>query len=168
MSTPNKPVLGKPTKQDINIRKQTIKRGAELWPVGTDTAKSTIYGRLKREGSGPGSYHWPLGLNDDYWSQLTAEKQVTRMLNGFPKRIWVKKDSDRNEALDCEVYAYAALQYLYTRHNRASFWEQMAKKIGKYLPVTVETPSETGENSVLSPHTIDAGGRISLSGWKRG
>lgn len=168
MSTPNKPILGKPTKQDINIRKQTIKRGAELWPVGTDTAKSTIYGRLKREGSGPGAYHWPLGLSDEYYAQLTAEKQVTRMLNGFPKRIWVKKDSDRNEALDCEVYAYSALQYLYTRHNRASFWEQMAKKIGTIVPVVVETASETGENSVKSPQPFEIGGKISLSGWKRG
>jgi phage terminase large subunit GpA-like protein len=131
MSQPGKPIIGKPSKQDINFKGQTIKKGVELWGVGTDTAKATIYGRLKNtDEQGAGVYHWPLGLPAEYFEQLTAEKQVTRYANGHPKRLWVKKDGARNEALDCEVYALAALQYFYTRTNRATLWKTLRGKLG--------------------------------------
>jgi phage terminase large subunit GpA-like protein len=162
MSTPGKVALGKPTKQDINRRQQTIKGGAQLWPVGSDTIKSLIHGRLRNTEPGPGTYHWPIGLAADYWSQLTAEKQVVRMVNGFPKRVWVKRDGDRNEALDCEAYAYAALQYVYTRHNRATLWAQMASRLGTGAPDEAESAGES-PSAVIPP----GGGRISLDGWGR-
>ena len=174
-SLPGKPALGKPTRQDINIRQQTIKKGAQLWPVGSDTIKALIYGRLKSvESKGPGVYHWPQGLPEEYWKQLTSEKQVTRLVNGFPKRLWIKKDRDRNEALDCEVYAYAALQYVYTRHNRNTMWDQMKLKIERAaellklqppapaLPESADEAQEP-EQIVARPTT-----RPSLQGWRRG
>lgn len=171
-STPGKVPLGKPTKQDVNIRGQTVKKGVALWPVGTDTIKNVIHQRIRNitEG-GSGAYHWPLGLVGDYWKQLTAERQVTRMVNGFAKRIWTKKDGDRNEALDCEVYAFAALQYVYTRHNRATFWEQMRRRL--------KMPTETAEASKTeAPATPEEppppddpvpprGPRRALANWKR-
>jgi len=165
-SIQGKPALGKPTKQDINIRKQTIKNGAELWPVGSDTIKALIYGRLKNPDPSLGMYHWPVGLGEQYWKQLTSEKQVIKLLNGFPKKVWVKKDGDANEALDCEVYAYAALQYVYTRHNRATFWQQMSARLKKLFPVqgsvgVYEVESHT--DVVVAPVN-----QHSLSGWKRG
>lgn len=163
-STPGKVLLGKPTKQDVNIRKQTVKNGVDLWPVGSDTGKALIHGRLRMEATtGPGAIHWPMGLDPDYWKQLTSERQVTKLVNGFPKRVWVKKDNDRNEDLDCEVYAAAALEYVKTRHNRASFWDQMAARLEK----TVEIRENQPENA--ETHVVDAAsaGKISLSGWKR-
>lgn len=42
---------------------------------------------------------------------LTAEKKVTKYFKGRPKREWVKIRT-RNEALDCRVYATAALGIL--------------------------------------------------------
>ncbi len=55
----NKPVLGKPTVQDLNWKGKHIPKGVKLWPVGTDTAKSTLYGRLKNNTTpGPCCYHW--------------------------------------------------------------------------------------------------------------
>jgi len=162
MSQPGKVVLGKPTKQDINVRKQTIKRGVDLWPYGSDTAKSTIYQRLKNTDPGPGTYHWPDGTDEEYFEQLTAEKQVTKMVNGFPKRVWVKKDSARNEVLDCEGMALAALQYVYTRHNRTTFWQQMLARLQKAAPAAVESENQQ------PPPVANSSGRLSLSGWKRG
>lgn len=170
-SIPGKPALGKPTRQDINIRNQTIKKGAMLWPVGSDTIKALVYGRLKNPDPGPGSYHWPIGLPEDYWKQLTAEKQVTRLLNGFPKRVWIKKDGDRNEALDCEVYAYAALQYIYTRHNRVTFWQQMSARLNRPKGdqnVVAVVPSKTDEAETDSNSQGPVGpGLISLGNWGR-
>lgn len=131
-STPGKAAIGKPSRQDVNFKGQTIKGGVELWMIGTDTIKATIYGRLKKGAEeGDGAIHFPIGLSDEYFKQLTAEKQITRYVNGFPKRTWVKKDGARNEALDCEVYSYAALQYFYTRVNRNSIWLQARALLDK-------------------------------------
>lgn len=162
-----RPPIGTPTKQDINIRGQKIKRGASLYPIGVDSIKSTIYGRLKRtEREGPGVFHFPLGMPDEYYKQLTAEKQAVKLVHGFPKRYWVKKDGDRNEALDTKVYSYAALHYCYSRHNRATFWQQMAAKLGKTAELVAKSAPEQPQ---VPPETVAApAGRVSLSGWRRG
>ncbi len=137
-SQKNKPVIGRPTKVDLNIRHQTLKSGAEVWPVGTDTAKATIYARLKLNEPGAGFVHFPHGLPPDYFDQLTAEKLVTRYVKGFPVREWQKKSGARNEALDTFVYGYAALNALYMRFNRRTIWEQLS---AKWTPKQVKKPA---------------------------
>jgi phage terminase large subunit GpA-like protein len=107
-SQPGKPILGRPTPQDVTWRGVKIPNGVQLWPVGTDTAKSTIYSRLKIQRPGPGCYHFPIGTPEDYFIQLTSEKLITRFVKGFPKQEWTLTAGQRNEALDCEVYCYAA------------------------------------------------------------
>jgi phage terminase large subunit GpA-like protein len=134
-SLSGKPALGKSSKQDVNYKGQVFKNGVELWNIGTDTIKSTIYSRLKRPmGQGQATFHFPAGLPADYFNQLTAEKQITRYRNGFAMRIWTKKDGVRNEALDCEVYAYAGLQHLYTRYDRNTIWLQAQQIIDRLTP----------------------------------
>lgn len=166
MSTPGKALLGKPTKQDVNIRQQTIKRGVDLWPLGSDTGKATIHARLKLDASsGAGVMHWPSGLDSEYWVQLTSERQVVKFVNGMPKRVWVKKDSDHNEDLDCEVLTIAALEYVKTRHNRATLWSQMASRLARTVINAVKSEDET-ENKPQEPSA--SLGRVSLSGWGRG
>jgi hypothetical protein len=44
-------------------------------------------------------------------------------------REWVKKPSARNEALDCLVYAYAAVHRLYQRYDRRTIWDQLEKRL---------------------------------------
>jgi len=161
----SRPPIGAPTKQDINIRGQKIKSGAHLYPIGVDSIKSTIYGRLKRpEETGAGVFHFPLGLPEEYFDQLTSEKQATKFVNGMPKRFWTKKDSDRNEALDTLVYAYAALHYCYSRHNRSSFWQQMLSRLEKKAEIVQNTALE----APAAPEIPVAPGKISLNGWRRG
>ena len=106
-SQPGKPVIGRPTKQDVTWKGEKIENGVELWPIGADVAKSTLYSRLRQSEPGAKTYHWPIGLPDEYYLQLTAEKQITRYINGFPKLEWIKV-RERNDVLDCEVYAYSA------------------------------------------------------------
>jgi len=105
-SKPNQPILGKPTLQDVDFGGVKIKNGIQLWPVGTDTAKATIYARLKISDPGPGYMHFPIGIQEEFYRQLTGEKRITKYVKGFPKHEWVK--IRRNEALDITVYAYAA------------------------------------------------------------
>ena len=108
-SVANKPVIGMPTKQDVTWQGRKITGGVELWPIGTDTAKSTLYARLHVADPGPGYIHHYIGIDDEYFMQLTAEKIVTRFIKGYPVREWHNvRGNKRNEALDCWVYAYAA------------------------------------------------------------
>jgi phage terminase large subunit GpA-like protein len=81
-----------------------------LFIVGVDACKEAIYARLRLEESGPGCCHFPMERDVEYFKQLTAEAVVTRYHKGRPTREWKKRDSDRNEALDCRVYALASLQ----------------------------------------------------------
>lgn len=102
-------------------------RGAPLWPrrpsrprpgrpplyvIGTDAAKEIIVARLALEEPGPGYCHFPTGRDLDYYSMLTAERPVRRFVKGVAIREWVKATHARNEALDCRVYALAALHGL--------------------------------------------------------
>lgn len=107
-SQTGKTVLGRPTKQDVDHRGKVVRGGVEVFPLGVDTAKSKIYARLKITEPGPGAIHWPLGLPDEYYTQLTAERLVSRYFKGYVKTSWEKDAGARNEALDLEVYAYAA------------------------------------------------------------
>ena len=95
-----KPIAGKPTKNNIGK--------INLFPVGTDTAKELIYSRLKIQSPGEGYCHFPTNRSPEYYMMLTAEKKVTKYFKGRPRREWVKLRT-RNEALDCRVYATAAL-----------------------------------------------------------
>ena len=129
-----KPAISKPTRVDLNWRGKTLKSSAEVWPVGVDTIKAVIYGRLKHNEPGPGYVHFHAELAAEFFEQLTAEKQITKYVKGFPVREWVKKSGARNEALDTAVYAYAALQSLYLRFNRRTIWDQFERAL-KLKPV---------------------------------
>jgi phage terminase large subunit GpA-like protein len=106
-----RPIIGRPTLQDVSHRGKIIKSGVKLWPVGADTAKGWIYGHLKIDAPGPGFVHFPGGLPDEFFTQLTAERLVTRYIRGRPKSEWMIDRGRRNEALDCAVYALAAAHY---------------------------------------------------------
>ena len=102
----NKAILGKPSKKDVSYIGKTLKKGVLLWPIGTDTAKKTIYTRLHNNKSDQ-KFHFPVGLDNEFYIQLTAEKAITRYVKGFPVEEWIKVNR-RNEVLDCYVYSYAA------------------------------------------------------------
>jgi phage terminase large subunit GpA-like protein len=122
-------VLGKPTEQDVNWRGAKVKRGVKLWPVGTDTAKAEIYGRLRLTEPGPGYVHLSKHLSPEVFEQLTAERLVTRYVKGHPKLEWVKPAGKRNEALDCAVYALAAAHYLHIDRWREGDWAKWQARV---------------------------------------
>lgn len=91
--------------------RQRRKKGVIVHIVGTDQAKALIYSRLKMVDPGPGYMHFPRdpAFDDEYFAQLTAEKLVQKVRGTRPYSVWVQTRS-RNEALDCKVYALAALR----------------------------------------------------------
>lgn len=104
------PING-PTRVDINLHGKKLRRGVNLWKVGVSLLKSEIYNNLKKqredETKFPRGYmHFP-EYNNEYFKQLTAEQLMMKVVKGYPRREWVKT-RERNEALDCRVYARAA------------------------------------------------------------
>lgn len=95
-------------KQKLRKRR---KKGAPVHIVGVDQAKALIYSRLKMHEPGPGYVHFPrdAAFDDEYFAQLTAEKQVQKVRGTRPVLVW-HQTRPRNEALDCKVYALAALR----------------------------------------------------------
>ena len=85
--------------------------------IGVDAAKELIVARFDLE-DGPGRCHWPIGRDLDYFQMLGAERIVRMYRRGVAMRVWKKDPALRNEALDCRVYAYAALCGLVARGFR--------------------------------------------------
>jgi phage terminase large subunit GpA-like protein len=107
----------------------------KLWSVGTDTAKDRIFARMKIAAAGPGFMHLPEWADEEYMSQLTGEKAVRRYKRGRGAVREYVKTRPRNEALDLEVYALAALYSLGSQtvrdlKARAAAWAE-----GKSDPV---------------------------------
>lgn len=105
-----KPILGRPTAQDVNYDGKIVKEGVQMWPIGTVSAKEQIYGRLDIAEPGPGYMHFPKSLPDSYYDGLTAEKMHRKRVKGADVIEWVKV-VERNEPLDLEVYCLAAAIY---------------------------------------------------------
>lgn len=106
-------------------RKQSGKnaRKVDLFLVGTDEAKLIVMRRLAatvgaKQKGGAGYCHTPNDRDADWYKQLTSEKLVTRYIKGQPVREWHKPDRARNEALDCRVYALAALKIMQPSFKR--------------------------------------------------
>lgn len=90
------------------------KGNAPVFIVGVDALKDRLAARLSITEDGPGKLHFSDQLGEAWFEQLTAERVRTRYVNGRPVRSWTpRSDAARNEALDCNVYASAALHGLY-------------------------------------------------------
>ena len=112
------PVSG-PTHVDASDGGKRLRRGVRRYGVAVSTFKAETYRflRLERptdeeraEGKvyPPGTVHLPHWVEDEWLKQLVAEQLVTvRTRRGFARLEW-QKMRERNEALDCRVYARAA------------------------------------------------------------
>ncbi|WP_321914809.1 phage terminase large subunit family protein [Paraburkholderia sp. J11-2] len=99
----HKPVIGRPTLQDVTRKGATLKNGVQLWPVGTDTAKARIYAALLGdEEAEPADrrMRFSVALDDEFYKQLLAEAY------NAAKDRW-ENVRPRNEVLDCKVYNLA-------------------------------------------------------------
>lgn len=93
------------------LRKARRFKSASFRPVmiGTNAAKDSISARLLIDEPGAGYMHFPAWWDKVRFDQLTAERLVPKRIGGWLSRIWQPLPNRSNEALDCRVYAYAAL-----------------------------------------------------------
>ena len=86
--------------------------------IGTNAAKDSIRNRLAIEEPGPGYMHFHALRDLGWYVQMTAERLLTKVIGGRRFTVWDLPKGRANEALDCRVYAYAALQGLIQRGLR--------------------------------------------------
>lgn len=138
-SKPGKPVIAqRPSLVDVTWKGQTERNGAELWMVGTDTAKDWIYNRYSFE-SGPGALHFPRDLPDEFFQQCVAERKIARYVKGYKRIEWVKGKADRNEALDLMVYNLAMANYLGLHRYGEQDWDKLRQALAQ-ASLFEETP----------------------------
>jgi phage terminase large subunit GpA-like protein len=133
-------LIGPPSMIEVGPQGR-VKYGIRLWKMNPSIAKEELYRWLRtsvpdRAAGEP----WPTGFchfpqySKEYFEQLTAEQLVTRTMGGLRRTIWEKR-RDRNEALDCRVYARAAAASLRFEAWSATRWDEMEKAL------TVERPT---------------------------
>lgn len=100
--------------------------------LGVNSGKEAIRQRLLVAEPGPGYCHFREGQPEGYFDQLTSEDLVMDTRNGVKIRKWVLRKGLANEALDCRVYAYAALHGLY--HVRRLDLAAAVEAVAEYTP----------------------------------
>ena len=118
-------IMGRPDEEETLLRVDPVitmpktrnQRGVYLCEVGTDTAKEILYARMKADPTpADEATSYAIRFPDDpeifsqtEAQQLVAEELVEKWEKGKMRLLWDNKKR-RNEALDCLVYAYAALR----------------------------------------------------------
>lgn len=151
--------LGLPTKVDLNINGKKLRRGAKVWAVGTSILKSELYQFLRltqnEDESFPAGYcHFPK-YDSEYFKQLTAEQLVTKVVRGYQKREW-QKTRERNEALDCRVYARAASISFGIEQFSETKWRNLEKALIPEKQETTEIPIKKKSKINFVPNIVKA------------
>ncbi len=143
------PVSG-PTYVDATAGGKRLRRGARLWTVAVSTFKAETYRFLRlarptpeelEEGAtfAPGTIHLPHWADSEWIRQLVAEQLVTvRNRRGFAKLEW-QKIRERNEALDCRIYARAAAWIAGADRWGEATWADLEDQLG--VPVGEAAPA---------------------------
>jgi len=136
--------IGKPL---VGTRSEVGPHKTPLYTVGVDTAKEDIFTSFRVKEVGSGYCHFSDDLPPEYFRQVTAEKMVTTVRDFQTTMVW-KKTSERNEALDCAVYARAAVAVLRPnfRQVAANLFKAVEKRRAQRNPtpakVTLGAPEE--------------------------
>lgn len=162
-SAAGKPIIGKPTLQEVNWRGNKIKRGVKLWPIGTDVAKTEIYGRMRVGEPGPGYVLLSKHMQGDAFEQLTSERLVTRYVKGRARLEWVLPNGRRNEDLDCAVYALAGAHWAGCDRWRDADWERHEKR----AQPAVQPQAEAKQQPRQPAPALPGGVRVPLASLAR-
>jgi len=141
---------------DATASGKKLRRGIKVVPVAGGIAKRGFYNNLRKSAEVaedgvttiyPAGYvHLPK-VDAEYLQQLCAEQLITRRdRNGFAHREW-QKMRERNEALDCYVYARAAAAAAGLDRFEDRHWLELEKQLGVGPPDAplTDTPEATRE-----------------------
>ena len=120
-----------------------IRQGAKIkgltqnYLVGVDGVKLAVQKALALATPQPGFVHLPNHLPEEYFAQLSSERLVTSYVRGYPRQRFEKDPHQRNESLDCMVYASA-----------------IATLVKKAAPVAANKPAVSIADRVKALHAL--------------
>ena len=127
-----------------------LRKTAEVGPDGT----TLVYP--------PGYVHLPK-VDAEFIKQLCAEQLVTRRnRHGFPVREW-QKVRERNEGLDCFVYARAAASAAGLDRFEDRHWRELERQLG----MTEASPDPPLNLSPIDPDEATPRGGLAVSGGSK-
>src|SRR5512134_2853820 len=150
------PVSG-PTHVDATEGGVKIRRGARLWTVAVATFKSETYRFLRAAAPADdinarhptGSIHLPRGVDAEWVKQLVAEQLITvKTRRGFTRLEW-QKLRERNEALDCRVYARAAAWIAGADRWPERKWRELEIQVSPANPDETAVTEATAQDDAL-------------------
>ena len=174
-------LIGTPTAVDMSQGGKKLRRGTKVFTVAGGIAKLEFYNNLRKsadvneDGVTPiypaGFVHLPK-IDAEFIQQLCAEQLITRRdRNGYPVREW-QKMRERNEALDCYVYARAAASAAGLDRFEERHWRELGRQLGMEKtpnePPSIQTydldeATHSGGLTVSGPR--NAGRRVIKSRW---
>lgn len=121
---------------EVKLDGKRVQRGLRVWSIGGPVAKHELYAWLRLpkpteagDPHPPGYCHFP-EYGPEFFRQLTAEEVVVHVnKRGYREFSWEKK-RERNEALDCRVYARAAAAILGMDRFPNAHWDALEANLG--------------------------------------
>lgn len=126
---PTMAIMVSPPKSVDTARSGKKIEGVKNWMVGVSIIKTELYGWLKLQHLDgqeyPNGYcHFPM-YDETHFKSLTAEKvEYIKNKKGYSVLAW-KKHYERNERLDCRVYARAAAYVLQIDRLTDEAWNKL-------------------------------------------
>jgi phage terminase large subunit GpA-like protein len=165
---------------DVTVAGRKLRRGIKLYTVVVGIAKQALYQHLRlhadvaADGLTPvypaGFIHLPK-IDAEFLQQLCAEQLITRRdRNGYAVREW-QKLRERNEALDCYVYARAAAAAAGLDRFEHRHWRELERSLGiqeapdpPLMAITTPPDEATGDGG-LSTSARPSRRRVVKSRW---
>jgi phage terminase large subunit GpA-like protein len=134
------------TPKDVELRRDgsRLSNASKSWPVGSSVVKTELYSWLRLNGAGddgqfpPGYCHFPQ-YDEEYFKRLCSEQLMKKIINKRTVFRW-EKLHERNEALDCRVYARAAAHMFGMDRMSANDWDALD---GKFTVPEAKPPVRT-------------------------
>jgi phage terminase large subunit GpA-like protein len=144
-------LIGSASPVEVGPMGAKLKRGVRVWPVNSGMAKEELYRWLRQDrptdedvAKGipfPSGYcHFPR-YSEEYFKQITAEQLVTKIVKGYRRHEW-QKMRERNEALDCRVYARAAAGRVGIDRFQEKHWTDLERRVGAPPVQDVKEPPQ--------------------------
>ncbi len=126
------------------------KKSYRPYIIGVNAAKDTIRNYLAKEVPGAGYMHFTTDRDINYFQQLTAERTEIKQVGGHKYRVWVPIAGRANEALDCRVYAYAALHGLMHIGLRLNREADQVGAIQTVTPIDGDAPDDDASETEVA------------------
>jgi phage terminase large subunit GpA-like protein len=131
--------VGPPSPIDVGPHGDRLRGGIRVWPVNGSMVKEELYrwlhlDRPTEEDGGaypPGYCHFPK-YGGEFFKQITGEQLVTRIIKGYRRPEW-QKTRDRNEALDCRVYARGAAAVFGMDRFTENEWQILEQELAELV-----------------------------------